>query len=57
MAHFEELLQDLLQTEFQIPEAYGMDTVINEPQKSACFEGVSLGAHNERTMAARSLIF
>ena len=47
MAHFEELLQDLLQAEFQIPEAYGMDTVIKKPNASACFLGVSLGPHNK----------
>ena len=52
MAHFEELLQDLLQAEFQIPEAYGMDTVIKKPNVNPCFGGVSLGPHSEKTRTA-----
>jgi hypothetical protein len=46
--HFEELVQDLLQAEFRIPEAYGMGTVIEKPHESACFLGVSLGPHSEK---------
>ena len=45
-AHFEELLQDLLQAGFQIPEAYGMDTVIKKPNEAAYEKNACLGPHN-----------
>jgi hypothetical protein len=40
-AYFEELLQERT---FQIPEAYGMDAVIEKNRESACFGGGDLFA-------------
>ena len=45
-AHFEELLQDLLQAKFPIPQVYGMDTVIKKPNEHACEKNACLGPHN-----------
>ena len=55
--NFVDLVQDLLQAEFQIPEVYGTDTVIKKPNASASFSGVSLRSNKKKTRVARSLIF